>query len=90
MPNTIIGRGMMAQAFTKSASDNCIFFCSGVSDSRETDVTEFYREVALFKKTKKTKILVYFSSYIAEVPMTPYALHKKNMEYIVKSTCQNY
>ncbi len=90
MPNTIIGRGMMAQAFTKSVSDNCIFFCSGVSNSRETNRAKFNREVELFEKTVKNKTVIYFSSYIAEASITPYALHKKNMENIIKDTCQKY
>lgn len=90
MPNTVIGKGMMAQAFLKSASNNCIFFCSGVSNSREIKRSEFEREVELFNETIKNKIFIYFSSYIAESFTTPYALHKKNMENLIKDTCHKY
>ena len=90
MPNTIIGKGMMAQAFLRSASNDCIFFCSGVSNSSEINRVEFNREVELFKKTIKNKTVIYFSSYIAESSSTPYALHKKNMENIIKDSCQKY
>ena len=90
MPNTIIGKGMIAQAFLKSASNNCIFFCSGVSNSKETSRAEFIREIELFNKTIKNKTVIYFSSYIAESIATPYALHKKNMENIIENTCDKY
>jgi|MDSY01.1.fsa_nt_gb nucleoside-diphosphate-sugar epimerase len=95
MPNTIIGKGMIAQAFLKSASNNCIFFCSGVSNSKETSRAEFIREIEVFNKTIKNKTIknktvIYFSSYIAESSTTPYALHKKNMENIIENTCDKY
>ena len=90
MPNTIIGKGMIAEAFLKSASNNCIFFCSGVSNSKETRRAEFVREIELFNKTIKNKTVIYFSSYIAESAATPYALHKKNMENIIENTCDKY
>ena len=90
MPNTIIGKGMIAQAFLKSTSNNCIFFCSGVSNSKETNRAEFIREIELFNSTIKNKTFIYFSSYIAESTETPYALHKKNMENIIENTCDKY
>lgn len=90
MPNTVIGSGMMAQAFAKSTSDNCIFFCSGVSNSSETNDNEFLREIELFKNTITNNTVIYFSSYIAEKSTTPYALHKRNMENLIKASCHKF
>lgn len=49
---------MMAQAFARSTADDCMFFCSGVSNSRETSKVEFIREVELFKKTITNKTVI--------------------------------
>lgn len=92
MTNDIVGKGMLAKAFEKSLSNECIFFCSGVSNSQETDITQFNREEFLLNKylSNRKKIFVYFSSVLASKPNTPYLLHKKRMEDIISKKSKNF
>lgn len=91
----IIGNGLMASGFKKSNInyDNFIIFCSGVSNSKETDENSFNREKQLLLKTvsENSKLkLIYFSSILAGVSNERYYLHKLEMENIIKNITNNY
>lgn len=79
---------MIANAFSQYKDDDrVIIFASGVSNSKETDETEFQREENLLKSLDKNKLLIYFSTcsmYDPTLQNTPYVRHKICMEYIVK------
>lgn len=93
MKSEIIGRGMFAKAFKNSKSDNCIFFCSGVSKSTEKELKEFEREKSLLSRTIENadnKCIVYFSSILAADESNDYYSHKKKMEDLVASKSNRY
>ena len=93
MISDVVGSGMLAKAFQKSDSRGCTFFCSGVSNSTETNPIEFEREAALLKKVlafSKSNCLVYFSSILAPAKGNKYYEHKSNMEQLVKSQSNEY
>lgn len=81
----IVGNGDLAQALKEIDRDDRIFFCSGVSNSREVRESEFQREKDLLWAIKDRKHLVYFSSLAVFYSKTPYADHKRMMERIVKN-----
>ena len=93
MQNIIIGKGLLAKACLKSQAKNCLFYCSGVSDSTETKVIEFERERNLLINSissNNNKCLIYFSSVSAPSGQNPYFQHKLNMENIIKENCPDY
>lgn len=93
MQNVIIGKGLLAKACLKSQAKNCLFYCSGVSDSTETKVIEFEREKNLLISSissNNSKCLIYFSSVSAPSAQNPYFQHKLNMENIIKENCPDY
>jgi hypothetical protein len=88
----IIGKGDIAQILNDR--ENIIFFASGVSNSSETDESEFNREKELLLKQDKSKCLFYFSSISIDDKdkffNNRYLKHKLEMENLVKSNFQNY
>jgi hypothetical protein len=88
----IIGRGDIASVLNDR--EGVIFFVSGVSNSSETNESEFWREIELLDKQDKTKCLFYFSSIsvddIEKVGNSKYLQHKLRMELLIKSNFENY
>ena len=84
---------MMATAFKKSHIRDCLIFASGVSNSLETDIETYARELALVKRTISQhdgKTFVYFSSYVAISHETPYAEHKRETEELIRKHARNF
>lgn len=79
----IIGNGDIASVL-KDRPD-LLFFASGVSNSKETDESEYRREEQLIMQQDKKKHIVYFSSLCVLTSDTRYTKHKKMMENTVKS-----
>ena len=88
----ILGRGLLASSFRDTYSDNnkYIIFASGVSNSRESDLKEFNREIQLFSNLDLSNShIVYFSScaiYDLSLQNSPYIQHKLRMEELVSSS----
>lgn len=85
---------MIASAFNHFANDDYnIIFASGVSNSGETDPLQFEREKKLLEKTisgLQDQRLIYFSSYSVTHKMSPYTLHKLEMEKIISTSKHKY
>jgi nucleoside-diphosphate-sugar epimerase len=92
----IVGNGLIANAFRDSDREDVIFFASGVSNSLETNPSEFQREENLIRKTiseNPDKLFVYFSTcsiYDSSKSDSPYVNHKLNMEHIIANEAQKY
>lgn len=90
----IVGKGMIANAVKKIDNENYIFFCSGVSNSKELRDSEFEKEKTLLSKYYcKDKCLVYFSSYFVGFDSylkQEYYKHKLAMENLIKEKFTNY
>ncbi len=91
----IIGNGLLASSFVKNGlnHNNLIIFCSGVSDSKETDDNNFNREKELLLKTineNKHLKIIYFSSILAYTSNTKYYKHKIEIEKLIKNESNNY
>lgn len=91
----IIGNGLLATSFSGVQSSNCLFFCSGVSNSGETRPEAFKREEELLKssiiKANNNELcFIYFSSVSAPIVDSKYFNHKISMENIIKNRVQNY
>lgn len=93
MDSKVIGNGLLAKAFSKSKASNCLFFCSGVSNSLEKCENLFHREENLLRKSileNKSKCIVYFSSVLASEINNGYFNHKINMENVVTELSSSY
>ena len=93
----IIGNGMLAKRFLDyQDNDNILLFASGVSNSKETNASEFKREFELLKKvilTYRSMHFVYFSTSSMYDPMSrdsAYVQHKINMEKYVQSWASSF
>lgn len=93
----LIGNGMMAKQFAKYKDNNdVLIFASGVSNSKETQDSEFEREFTLLQETitnNPEKHFVYFGTSSMYDPMarhSPYVLHKLAMEQYVIENCKSY
>jgi nucleoside-diphosphate-sugar epimerase len=93
----IIGNGLIATTINNSFLDhtNLCVFAAGVSNSSETNESEFQRELDLLKKTlanNTTKKFIYFSTVSIDVKKipTPYTTHKLNMEKYIEENTTNY
>lgn len=92
----IIGKGLIGSSFQDVDQDNVIFFASGVSNSLETDTSQFDREEQLVLSTIAnfpTKQFVYFSTcsiYDSSKHDSAYVLHKLHIEEIIKTNCHNF
>ena len=84
----IIGKGDIASVLP--ALEDVIFFASGVSNSRETKVEPFQRELKLLLEQPKDKHLVYFSSLCVYYGKNEYARHKRIMEGAVRNNFTSY
>ena len=88
----IVGKGDIASVLNDR--EGTISFASGVSNSNETNDSEFMREIELLDKQDRTKCLFYFSSISVDdnqkVGGNKYLQHKLRMELLVKSNFENY
>lgn len=81
----IIGNGDIASAIKDR--EDLIFFASGVSNSKETRLSEFNREQNLLFETLDKYPdghIVYFSTLAIFYSDNPYVKHKKKMEVLVR------
>jgi nucleoside-diphosphate-sugar epimerase len=91
----IVGKGLIASGFNLSKTDytNYIIFASGVSNSKETNDSEYNREKELLLKiineNKQLKI-IYFSSVLVNKTKNKYYQNKLDIENIIKSNSDNY
>ena len=91
----IVGKGLIASGFHSSKKDytNYVIFASGVSNSKETNNSEYNREKELLLKiindNKQLKI-IYFSSVLVNKTKNKYYQNKLDIENIIKSNSDNY
>lgn len=78
----IIGHGDIASVLVDRPG-RC-YFAAGVSNSAETRLSEFERELCLLRAQLPHLRLVYFSSLSVFYADTPYTLHKLRMEAAVR------
>ena len=89
----IYGSGLIATSFKKyKYNEKFIFFASGISNSQESNLLEYNKEVNLLKRalTKKkiNEIFVYFSTcsiYDPTLKNSLYVKHKLKIENIIKN-----
>jgi nucleoside-diphosphate-sugar epimerase len=93
----VIGAGMIGKRFRAYQNDDrFVIFSSGVSNSKNRIQAAYDREIQLLEKTikeQKEKIIVYFSTcslYDPEEERSPYVAHKKHVEDIVQSNCEQF
>jgi len=93
----VIGNGMIGTRFgSYQKDDRFVIFASGVSNSKTRFDAAYKREINLLKETidtNKQKILVYFSTcslYDPEEKNSPYIIHKKQVEDIIQSQCNQF
>ena len=92
----IIGRGLIATAFTNSLFDTppYVVFASGVSNSTERDPMAYARELALLDTYFiKNTTLIYFSTTSIFDPTkvaSPYIQHKIGIENRIKEQAESY
>ena len=92
----IVGNGLIASLFYDVDREDVIFFASGVSNSLETELSEFQREEDLIRETftqNPDKLFVYFSTcsiYDSSKADSQYVLHKLKMEQIIAENCPKY
>ena len=84
----IIGNGDIAKVLTDK--EDIIYFCSGVSNSREERPIEFEREMKLLLQQPRNKHLVYFSSLSIYYAKTEYARHKRIMEKTIRNHWESF
>ncbi len=84
----IVGEGDIASVLKER--DGVLFFASGVSNSQETQESEYQREKDLLMEQDKDKRLVYFGSLSIFYGETRYTQHKKEMEELVKDNFDKY
>lgn len=89
----IVGRGLLARAFAPAFEVNkdWLIFASGVSNSQESEQSEFLREESLLTSCidRDCGTIVYFSScglIEGDTADTPYMSHKRKMESLVLAT----
>ena len=85
----IIGNGDISQALQEVDKD-LLFFCSGVSNSKETRESEYKREEDLLMKQDHFKHIVYFSSLSIFYKNGRYQKHKMKMEHLIKSFFEHW
>jgi len=93
----VIGTGMIGKRFEAYQNDErFVIFASGVSNSKNRIDAAYNREIQLLEKTigeHKDKIIVYFSTcslYDPEEERSPYVVHKKRVEHIVRSNSRQF
>lgn len=93
----VVGKGMIGLRF-ESYDDNpsIVVYASGVSDSKETNLSLFEREKKLLSRTlleHKNKIIVYFSTcgiYDKSLKTDRYIQHKIEMEELIKNVATKW
>ena len=87
----VIGNGLLASAFNNYRfDDRYVIFASGVSNSSETDDSQFMMEEKLLRSTlkeNKEKHFIYFTSFIY---FKKYGIHKMLMEDIIQMSGVSY
>jgi hypothetical protein len=87
----IVGNGDIASVLKEFADiPDKLFFVSGVSNSGETRVSEYQREVNLLLEQDTSLHIVYVSSLCVFYADTMYAQHKRRMEQLIKKTFVHY
>ena len=93
----IFGNGMVAKAFQQYGNnDSVLIFASGVSNSNETDLSQFTRERSALKEAMQRnhdKLLVYFSTCSIEdkdICASLYVQHKLAMEKLISESHEQY
>lgn len=91
----IIGQGLMARSFESAYfNKDVLILASGVSNSKETRVSEFSREFDLVSSeitNNKGRTVIYFSTCSTDFKDdTPYILHKLKIEKLLASKCDTY
>lgn len=93
----IIGRGLLAKALNVLDKPNYLFFASGVSNSNETNESEFKRErdllLSTLKKHLNKDLFLYFSTcsiYDTSVNQRLYVKHKMEMEKLIVNSGVNF
>ncbi len=84
----IIGNGLIANSLKRIDRENVTFFCSGVSNSSETNPAAFDRELNLLRLQNTENLLCYFSTVSIFNPSrqtAPYILHKCHMEKEIRA-----
>jgi len=84
----IIGHGDIASVLVDRPDR--LFFASGVSNSSEVRESEYRREIDLLMMQERTAHLVYFGSLCIFYSETRYAMHKQQMESMVKALFARY
>jgi hypothetical protein len=93
MAVNVVGRGMLARAFGSNDLNECLFFCSGVSNSSEKNINEFEREKNLLIEKMyfhNDKCFVYFSSILSSSRSNEYYNHKFEVEEYISKNSKNY
>jgi nucleoside-diphosphate-sugar epimerase len=94
----VVGNGFIAKAFEPwySKDNGFLIFASGVSNSGNTEASEFDREANLLEQTiwqHPEKTLVYFSTcsiYDPSMGQSPYVKHKLAMEAMIQARHSSY
>lgn len=93
----VIGNGLLSRAFMDySNNDQVVVFASGVSNSGETNILAFQRELDLLNyiiETKMDCLLIYFSTtsiYDEHEFTKPYVQHKIRMEEKIRKMTKNH
>jgi len=93
----LIGNGLLANTFLKYKNDNSVLiFASGVSNSLETNETEFNREKNLLLSNlsvHQKRKFIYFSTcsiYDPSLSESPYILHKQKIESLIVDNHDDY
>lgn len=86
----VVGNGDVASVLKEIDRPDRLFFASGVSNSQETDESEYRREVNLLLGQRKDLHIVYFSSLAIFYSSTRYTQHKLDMETMIRANFQKY
>lgn len=91
----IVGNGLVASAFSPKYNNNqqFVIFASGVSNSKETNIKEYQREIDLILKTLEEhteKTFVYFSTTSLYTAVNTYTTHKKYVENYLKTYAKRF
>lgn len=90
----IVGKGMLAKSLYKINDEKFIYFCSGVSNSKEINELEYEREKKLLiEHCSEDKCIIYFSSYFVGFDnylKQRYYRHKLDMENVIKKNFKYY
>jgi dTDP-4-dehydrorhamnose reductase len=89
----IIGSGLLAKCLKQADRNDVVLFCSGVSNSLETEKKAFDRELNLLKNQSSEPLLIYFSTisiFNKAKKNSPYIRHKIAMEGAVQEHFENH